>query len=329
MKLIKEQINLPVQYSADAEAEELRNALVLKSRKVTAITKASENAEAGLAVRNIRTHLKGVEAARVELTKPLLDAQRLLKSLADDHSAPLRDEVTRVERLATNFMEAEQRRVAAEEAARQKAFQEAQAKQFAAEDAARKAAAKMTTDAGLAKAEKLEAKAVAAADAVQTIIAAPAPEVQRAKGQTMKQVLKYEVEDIRKVYAARPELCTIEIKPSAVLSTCNPELPVPGLKLWYENKATFASRTPTSFTEINATPIPETTMNWINSESSQIEQIAHDPESNTLHVKFRTGGHYSYANFPADKFEKFKAAPSHGTFLGKEIKGRHEFSKHS
>ncbi len=328
MKLIEETIVLPAQYSATAESEELRNALVLKSRKVTQITTASENAEAGQAVRNLRTHIKGVEAVRVELTKPLLEGQRLLKALADDHCSPLKDEVARVEALATNYMEAEQRRVAAAEALRRKQFEEAEAKRIAAEEAARKAAEKMTTPAGLAKAEKLEAKAIASEAAVQTIIAQPRPEMIKAKGQSMKQVLKYEVLDIRAVYAARPELCTIEIKPSAVLSTCVPEFPVPGMKLWYENKATFASRTPA--TPATITPLIENdTMNWIKSESSQISHIAHDASTNTLHVKFHSGGHYSYANFPADKFEQFKNAPSHGQFLGKEIIGKHEFKKHA
>ena len=245
MKLIRETITLPRQYSADADAEELRNQLVLASSKITAITSPEANATAGECVRNIRVHLKQVESVRVELTKPLLEGQRLLKALADDHCTPLKEEVARVEALATNYMEAEQRRVAAAEALRRKQFEEAEAKRIAAEEAARKAAEKMTTAAGLAKAEKLEAKAVAAEEAVQTIIAQPLPQVIKAKGQSMKQVLRYEVTDIRAVYAARPELCTVEIKPSAVLSTCVPEFPVPGMKLWYENKATFASRTPT------------------------------------------------------------------------------------
>lgn len=64
-------------------------------------------------------------------------------------------------------------------------------------------------------------------------------------------------------------------------------------------------------------------------KSSQISEIGHDPETNTLHVKFIRGGHYSYAGVDADKFEKFKASPSQGTFLGREIKPNHAFTKHS
>lgn len=64
------------------------------------------------------------------------------------------------------------------------------------------------------------------------------------------------------------------------------------------------------------------------SKSSQIESMGHDPETNTLHVKFRRGGHYSYSGVDAAKYARFQAAPSHGTFLGKEIKGVHPFTKH-
>lgn len=62
--------------------------------------------------------------------------------------------------------------------------------------------------------------------------------------------------------------------------------------------------------------------------SSQIEAIGHDPETNTLFIKFIHGGRtYSYADFPAEKFERFKNAESLGKFLGAEIKGKHGYTK--
>ena len=240
--LINEIITLPEAYSVTGEAEEQRNQLALRAVHIKSITCPEQNEDAGGIARDIRKHLKGVEAVRQELTKPLLDAQRMLKSLSDDHCQPLKDELKRLEGLACAFLESEQRRVAAEEKAREIAFLKAQQAQFEAEDKARKLAEKAKTDAGLEKAINAEEKAIAAADLVQAVIAAPAPVLEKARGQSIKQVLRYEVLDIRAVYAARPELCTIEIKPSAVLSTCSPELPVPGLRLYYENKATFSSR---------------------------------------------------------------------------------------
>jgi len=62
--------------------------------------------------------------------------------------------------------------------------------------------------------------------------------------------------------------------------------------------------------------------------SSQIKEIGHDPKTNTLAVRFNHGGTlYHYAGVDAEKFEKFKASESLGSFLGKHIKGTHEFTK--
>lgn len=60
-------------------------------------------------------------------------------------------------------------------------------------------------------------------------------------------------------------------------------------------------------------------------ESSQIAAIGHDPESNTLAIKFppnRAGKSsvYHYANFTVDQFQEFKNAESKGSFFGKRIK---------
>ena len=85
------------------------------------------------------------------------------------------------------------------------------------------------------KAIAKEQELAKAASEVQVVLAAPLPTKAKATGSTLRQMLRFEVLDIRAVYQARPELCTIEIKKSAVQATCVPEIPVPGLKLWYEN----------------------------------------------------------------------------------------------
>ncbi len=202
---------------------------------IKAVTSAELNEVAGQVVREIRTYIKSVEAMRQTLTKPLLDGQRLLKSLADDHLAPLIEQQKRIEKLATNFLESEQRRVEAEERERRESFLKAEQERIALEEKARN---------GSTLLERMTAqrKATFAESQVQAIIAAPEPEMQRAKGQTMKQVLRYEVLDIHAVYKARPELCNLEIKPAAVRATCFPEMPVPGLKLYWENQSVFTSR---------------------------------------------------------------------------------------
>lgn len=62
--------------------------------------------------------------------------------------------------------------------------------------------------------------------------------------------------------------------------------------------------------------------------SSQISEIGHDPASNTLAVRSKHGGTlYHYKGVSAEKFEQFKTSESIGSFLGKNIKGHHDFTK--
>ncbi|MBC2768587.1 KTSC domain-containing protein [Pusillimonas minor] len=60
-------------------------------------------------------------------------------------------------------------------------------------------------------------------------------------------------------------------------------------------------------------------------ESSQVAAIGHDPETNTLAIRFpenRKGvsSVYHYANFTAEQFDAFKNAESKGSHFGKFIK---------
>lgn len=243
MQLIKQKITLPSLFGITSDVEEKRNELILASKEVTAITNPAEQENAVIAAREIRTWLKKVEAARVKLTKPLLDTQRQLKALADDHCAPLLEEQKRVERLVTAFQEAEQRRVAEEERKRREAYEKAEQERIAAEEAARKAAEKVNTDKQLATALKKEEIATAAAAKVQDILAAPMPEARKATGAATREVLRWEVTDLNALVKARPDLCKIEPKASAIQATCVPGMPnlPPGLKLWWEKQTSIRS----------------------------------------------------------------------------------------
>jgi hypothetical protein len=60
-------------------------------------------------------------------------------------------------------------------------------------------------------------------------------------------------------------------------------------------------------------------------ESSQINAIGHDAETNTLAIQFKSwkgdvGATYHYANFTAEDFAAFKGAESLGKHFGKSIK---------
>lgn len=68
--------------------------------------------------------------------------------------------------------------------------------------------------------------------------------------------------------------------------------------------------------------------------SSQIHSIGHDPETDTLAIRFKAkvgpGSLYHYAGFTADDFAKFQAAESKGCHFRDHIKvavAKHPFRK--
>jgi hypothetical protein len=65
--------------------------------------------------------------------------------------------------------------------------------------------------------------------------------------------------------------------------------------------------------------------------SGKIEAIGHDPETNTLAIKFKPSGSiYHYKNFTREKFVEFATAASLGSYFYKNIKPetiRHPYTK--
>lgn len=207
MKLVKEPYQpLPI-LSVNAEAEEQRNALVLSAKEIQQVTDATENRQARDAVVAMRQHLKSVEAARTELSRPLREATSQLKALADDHNSPMTVEINRLQSLATEFARQEQERLDADNKARQELIAEA-----------RNGAA------------------------IESLLA-DQPTINRAHGQQSRELLRWEVTDIEALYKARPDLCRIEPSAKAIQALCIPEMPnlPPGLKLWWEKRVVFTT----------------------------------------------------------------------------------------
>ncbi len=63
-------------------------------------------------------------------------------------------------------------------------------------------------------------------------------------------------------------------------------------------------------------------------ESGHIESIGHDPNTNTLTVKFKNGAVYSHDDVPATVHAEFLAAPSPGTFFNSRVKGVFRHRRH-
>jgi hypothetical protein len=220
---------------------EVRNQLeqlVLSAGGIKSVTKSDENKLAGNCVVAMRKHVKDLTAERMVITRRFDDAKKIVMDFFAEHNKPLEDEIDRLQKLGNNYIEDQQRKVAAQEKKQREEFEAAQRAQFALDEAARKAAESGSIAQQMVANRKLEA----AKANVQTIIAAPKPEMTKAKGQTTKQVLRHEVTDILALVKARPDLCKIEAKASAINSTCHPNLPIPGLRLWFETETTYTTR---------------------------------------------------------------------------------------
>lgn len=281
--LIKEAISLPVQFGITEEAEQTRNELILQSGQLTTCTTVVEANSVGEASRDIRTFTKTVRDIGLALRRPLTAALTKIKAIEDDYCSPLEQEQARLERLATDFAQAERRRVAEEERVRQAEIQRLERERIAAEqkaneerervarenreaeERAKAAEAAITNkkqleaaikDEAVRKEEaaKRQAEADAQAEAArkaneasQAVIRAPLPAAHKIGGVTTKRVMDYEIVDLKKVYATRPDLCTLEIKPSAVRAVCVPRFPqssdevdaetIPGLKLFWKDQS--------------------------------------------------------------------------------------------
>ena len=200
---------------------EERDALISQAAGIKSVANAEQDNACGLSVTSMRKHVKDLTAERMKRTKILDDAKKLIMDFFGEHLSPLEIEIERLKKLGNNFAELESRRVAEEERIRQEQFQKAQAQQFTAASPVQEMIARRK---------------------VENIIATPGPEVDRAKGKTTKQVLKWEVTDLMELVKHNPQLCKIEAKPSAINATCHPNLPVPGLKLWFETESNYTTR---------------------------------------------------------------------------------------
>jgi hypothetical protein len=68
-------------------------------------------------------------------------------------------------------------------------------------------------------------------------------------------------------------------------------------------------------------------MNMRKVKSSTIESVGHNPDTNTLRVRFNNGVEYDYANVNTAQHAAFISAESVGSHFHANIKGKFEHSK--
>jgi hypothetical protein len=237
---------LPDRYSVSVEAKERQTELVQLADSITGVSTAEQLEDAARIGSILQKEIKSVNEARLELARPVNETADKLIDLARDYTAPLVAQKDRLAAMVTSFRKSEEQRVAAEQRKRQEEIAKLERDRMKAEEAARKAAAKGNEE----KAMAAEMKAYHATEAANAAIMTALPVVAKARGSSVRKVVKHEVTDIRKLYEARPELCHLEVKPSAINAVCfpaegatvlQPDQRIPGLNLWWEDKTNFRS----------------------------------------------------------------------------------------
>jgi hypothetical protein len=59
-------------------------------------------------------------------------------------------------------------------------------------------------------------------------------------------------------------------------------------------------------------------------DSSNVASLGHDPDSETMHVEFKSGKVYEYSGVDADTFDKLLTAPSVGSHFAKHIRSKYD-----
>lgn len=188
-----------------------RDSALAAAKVVTAVSDPITRDVAHEALVDLVKIVKEVEASRLAVTRPI-DA--LKKRVMDRAAEFIRDVVIESERLK-GLLTDYQRRLDAEaraEAQRQEAARKAEEDRLRNEAEAKAAAAQPG-----APAPAPEPTVAPAPPRTQTLFAAPALQPQaKLAGSMTRRPWKYKVEDMGKLFAARPDLCRLEEIPSLV-----------------------------------------------------------------------------------------------------------------
>lgn len=205
--------------------------ILATTRAVESVVDAMDAEIAADALRLVAGICKEVEASRVEIGKPVLEMTRKINALAKEFTTELADEKARLERILGEYQAAERRKA---DAARRAAQDEADR---LAADAARAqiAADRATSATEIERSQQAVAEAEVKAIEARVVAAEIAPT--KPAGVAVRQSWKFEVTDIKALFAARPDLCVIEPNNAGIRAQIPHNQNIPGLRIWAEAKA--------------------------------------------------------------------------------------------
>lgn len=235
----------PATVEINDEAYELKSEALGVSRILDVVTTPAQQDYAVAALRDIKSLIKRIETARVEIKAPVLKLGKDIDHAAQTFTAELLAEERRLTGLVSGY-QSEQLRIAREaEAKRIAELQRIENERLKAEaevrrqadEAIRKAKTLEAAEAAAkAEQERLARAAQSAQVAASQVIAAPV--VARAEGMAVRSAPKFRVTDIRSLAFARPDLVRIEPNAEAINREIRAgNLNITGLECWMETVA--------------------------------------------------------------------------------------------
>ena len=205
---------LPV-FSVDPQIVVTRNDLIAELKKITAITTMLSVHMAAPAIEDATAFLRNLEKERKEIKTPVLDAGKLIDSLAKQAAGNLEAEVKRVNRLVGDYLAEERRKV------------EAEKERIMAEEAAKLSDAKNDE----------EANAIVT-KAYESISAVELPKVANL---SVRKEMVVEVFDILALAKEYPTLVRMEPKLSDIKAFLSAGKELPGVRWHIEHNASMRS----------------------------------------------------------------------------------------
>lgn len=246
-------------------ALDAKTAALADARAIVTVGNDMEAVYAGDSLTTIKGLLKACETGRKAIKEPVLDLGRRIDATAAQYAAELTQESDRLSRLVSAHVEKKRRE--AEEAERKRQAElrrieeerlaaEREAKRKADEEAAqraREAQALIDAARNAAEAERIKQQAAEAAerarlaqeraafDAEQAakaraaqVMNAPVKAAPKIEGVSVRKVWRFEVTDIRALYAARPDLVDLIPRTREINTAIAAGTQIPGLKAWQE-----------------------------------------------------------------------------------------------
>jgi hypothetical protein len=196
----------------DTQALKTREEALARANTVLSVNDAAEQRIAVEAMTALKSLSKRMESSREIVKKPVLEIGRKIDNLAKDFTIPIDDELKRLSFLVSKFQKAEMDRVVElkrqEEIKRRQVYEEEEKLKAILQGQADKA---KTPSAKLEALQKMEQAEAATALAVQESLKKEIEtSAARVAGMIVKKSWKFEVLDVKALFAAQPLACTIE-----------------------------------------------------------------------------------------------------------------------